>query len=175
VLAVLLWPSRGPNAPFVAARTVGPKTARVVWVAVWLLLALLTLVGQGRSPQSLHDVVAKTSAGQPGWLLRIDRWSEAVLLHDGTTVAILFASFCIVVAVCVYLHPTVTQVVLVVAMTVVAFVWVGIQNVGGDLAGGATDPNSGLLVLLFALAYWPLLPERSKVLRTRPFDEGVLP
>ena len=125
------------------------------------MLALLTLVGRGRSPLALRDIVVKTSTGQPGWLLRIDRWSEAVLLHDGTTVAILFASFCIVVAVCVYLHPTVTQVVLAVAMTVVAVVWVAVQNVGGDLAGGATDPNSGLPVLLLALAYWPLVPARS--------------
>jgi hypothetical protein len=100
--------------------------------------------------------------GQPGWLLRIDRGSEAALLRDGTTVAIFFASFCIVVAVCVYLHPILTRVVLVVAMTVVAFIWVAVQNVGGDLAGGATDPNSGLPVLLFALAYWPLVPARSR-------------
>jgi hypothetical protein len=146
----------------VAARTVGPTTARAIWAAVWLVLAVLTLIGRGRSPQALHGIVIKTSMGQPGWLLRIDRWSEAVLLHDGTTVAILFASFCIVVAVCVYVHPTVTQVVLVVAMTVVAFIWVAVQNIGGDLAGGATDPNSGLPVLLFALAYWPLVPARSR-------------
>jgi hypothetical protein len=160
VLAVLLWPSRGPNTPFVAARTVGPVTARAIWAAVWLLLALLTLIGGGRSPRALHDIVVKTSAGQPGWLLRIDRWSEAVLLHDGTTVAIVFASFCIVVAVCVYVRPAVTQVVLVVAMTVVVVVWVAVQNVGGDLAGGGTDPNSAPLVLLLALAYWPLVRER---------------
>jgi hypothetical protein len=174
VLAVLLWPSRGPNAPFVAARTVGPKSARAVWTAVWLLLALLTLIGGGRSPQALHDIVVKTSVGQPGWLLRIDRWSGAVLLHDGTTVAILFASFCIGVAVCVYLQPTVTRVVLVVAMTVVAVIWVAVQNVGGDLAGGATDPNSGLLVLLLALVYWPLVPARSRApVVQAPFESSL--
>jgi hypothetical protein len=162
VLAVILWPSPGPNAPFVAARTVGPKAARVIWAAVWLVLALVTLIGRGRSPQALRDIVADTSTGEPGWLVRIDRWSEAVLVHDGTTVAILFASFCIVIAVCVYLPTTVTQVVLVVAMTVVAVIWVAVQNVGGDLAGGATDPNSGLPVLLFAVAYWPLVPARPR-------------
>ena len=30
----------------------------------------------------------------------------------------------------------------------------------GILAGGATDPNSGLLVILFALIYWPLTSAR---------------
>ena len=115
-----------------------------------------TVVGDGRSPQALHDLVTKMATGQPGWLVHIDRWSEAVLLHDGTAVAVLFALFCVLVAVSVYLHPTVTQIVLVVAMVAIGFVWVTVQDFGGDLAPGATDPNSGLLVVLFILSYWPL-------------------
>ena len=60
------------------------------------------------------------------------------------------------VAVGVFLPPAVTQVTLVVAMVVFAAIWVAVQNFGGILAGGATDPNSGLPVLLFTLVYWPL-------------------
>jgi hypothetical protein len=172
VLAVLLWPSQGPDTPFVAARTVGPTASRAIWTAVWLFLALLAVVGGGRSPQALHNIVAKLSAGQPGWLLGIDRWSQAVLLHDGTAVAVLFASFCILVALSVYLHPTVTQVVLVVAGVAFAFVWVAVENFGGDLAGGATDPNSGLLVLLFILTYWPLRRARSSAAAA---NDGTVP
>jgi hypothetical protein len=156
VLAVLLWPSQGPNTPFVAARTVGMVAARWVWTAVWVLLAVLAVVGKGRSPQALHDIVAKGGTGQPGWLLRIDRWSGAVLLHDGTAVAVALASFCLLVAVSVYLRPTVMQFVLAIAFVAFAFIWVAVQNFGGDLAGGATDPSSGLLVLLFIATYWPL-------------------
>jgi hypothetical protein len=158
VLAVVLWPAPGHNAPFVAARALGASVARALWTAVWLVLALLSVIGAGRSPQALHDLVANVTSGQPGWLLRIDRWSEAVLLHDGTTVAVLFALFCILVAVCVYLHPTITQIVLVLAVVAVSVVWVAVQDFGGDLAGGATDLGSGLLVLLFVLVYWPLPP-----------------
>ena len=161
LLAVLLWPSDGPNSPFVAARTIGANAARALWAGVWLLLAVLAVVGHGRSPQALHDMVAKLGSGQPGWLVRIDRWSEAVLLHDGTTVAVLFALLCLLVAVSVYVHPTVTQVVLVVALMVFAVVWASVQDFGGELAGGATDPNSGLLLLLFLLLYWPLAPGRA--------------
>ena len=157
LLAVLLWPSEGPNTPFVAARTIGAGAARVVWLAVWLLLALLAVVGHGRSPQFLHDIVVNLDSGaQPGWLSRLDRWTEAVLLHNGTKVAVLFAVFCVVVAASVYLHPKATQVILAVAIGVFAFVWVGIENVGGILAGGATDPNSGPVVILLIVTYWPL-------------------
>ena len=148
----------GRNMPFVAARTLGERVARALWAAVWMVLAVLAVAGEGRSPRALHDLVATVATGQPGWLLRIDRWSETVLLHDGTVIAVLFALFCALVAVSVYLHPTVTQVVLVVAMVAFAVVWAAVQDFGGDLAGGATDLGSGLLVLLFILIYWPLTP-----------------
>jgi hypothetical protein len=40
-------------------------------------------------------------------------------------------------------------------------IWVAVQNLGGILAGGATDPNSGPLVVLLALIYWPLTNART--------------
>jgi hypothetical protein len=45
---------------------------------------------------------------------------------------------------------------LVLAIAVFAVIWVAVQNFGGILAGGATDPNSGPLVIVLALMYWPL-------------------
>ncbi len=161
VLAVLLWPSEGSDQPFVAARTVGVNAAKGIWVAVWGVLALLALVGSGRSPQALHDLVAGLNNGQPGWLAHIDKSSASLFLHHGTTLAILLAVVCVVVAVGVFLPPQVTQVTLVLAIVVFAVIWVAVQNFGGILAGGATDPNSGLPVMLFALAYWPLAERRA--------------
>ena len=55
-----------------------------------------------------------------------------------------------------YLDPRAMRVVLSVALVLVGLVWVGVENVGGVLAGGATDPNSGPLLVLLLLAYWPL-------------------
>jgi hypothetical protein len=65
------------------------------------------------------------------------------------------------VAVGVVFPPQVTQVTLVLALVVFLAIWVAVQNFGGILAGGATDPNSGLPILLFALAYWPLAERRA--------------
>ncbi len=156
VLAVLLWPSEGSNRPFVAARTVGLKAARAIWVAVWSLLALLSVVGSGRSSQALHDLVAGLNSGQPGWLAHIDGVSESFFLHHGTPAAILLAVVCLIVAAGVFLPPQIAQLTLVLAVAVFAVIWVAVQNFGGILAGGATDPNSGLLVILLALTYWPV-------------------
>ncbi len=156
VLAVLLWPSEGSNTPFVAARSVGLKAAKTIWVAVWGLLAVLSVVGSGRSPKALHDLVAGLNSGEPGWLAHIDRTSETFFLHHGTPAAILLAVFCVIVAVGVFLPPQILQITLVVAMVVFAVIWVAVQDLGGILAGGATDPNSGALIVLLALIYWPM-------------------
>ncbi len=160
VLAVLLWPSEHSNRPFVAARSVGVTAAKAIWAVVWGLLALLAVVGSGRSPQSLHDLVAAYT-GEPGWLAHIDRSTESLLLRHGTTAAILLAVICVVVAVGVYLPDPVTKFTLVLAMVVFAAIWAATEDFGGILAGGATDPNSGPLVIILALLYWPLTLARS--------------
>jgi hypothetical protein len=161
VLAVLLWPSERPDEPFVAARGIGVRAAKVVWVVVWVILATLSLVGSGRSPQALHDLVAGIDNGEPGWLDHIDRFSEALLLHDGMASAIALAVICLIVAVGVFLPPRITEATLFLAVVVFGLIWIAIQDVGGIFAGGATDPNAAPLVILLALIYWPISDTRS--------------
>jgi hypothetical protein len=168
VLAVLLWPSEGPNTPFLAARTVGASVARGIWIGVWGLLALLSLVGSGRSPQALHDLVGDLNQSEPGWLAQIDRTSESVLLAHGTPVAIILAVVCLVVAAGVLLPAPFARITLVVAIGVFALIWVAVQNFGGILAGGATDPNSGVLVIVLAFIYWPTSVAQSRSIDARP-------
>ena len=122
---------------------------------------MLSVVGSGRSPQALHDLVAGLDSGQPGWLAHLDRSTESLLLHDGTTAAILLAVVCAVVAAGIYLPPQLTKFTLVLGMAVFTVIWVATQNLGGILAGGATDPNSGPLIIILALIYWPLASARS--------------
>ena len=174
VLAVLLWPSEGSNKPFLAARTIGLKAARVIWVAVWGLLALLSVVGSGRSPRALNDLVAGMNHGQPGWLGHIDRVTETFFLNHGTPAAILLAVVCLIVAASVFLPPPIAQVTLVIAIAVFAVIWVAVENFGGILAGGATDPNSGFPVIVLALVYWPTTNSPSGSAATRSVNDLVL-
>ncbi len=161
VLAILLWPSGRADEPFVAARAVGVPAARAVWVVVWMVMALLSVVGSGRSPQGLHDLVAGMNGGEPGWLAHINRFSEALFLHDGSSLAILLAVVCLIVAIGVFLPPRFTKATLFLAVAVFGLMWVVVQDVGGILAGGATDPNAAPLVILLALIYWPIAKARS--------------
>jgi hypothetical protein len=171
VLAVLLWPGGDSDRPFVAARTVGVTAARWTWAAVWGVLAVLAVVGSGRSPQSLHDLVDGLNSGQPGWLAHLDGSTETFFLHHGTPAAVLLAVVCMVVAVGTFLPPRATQFTLVLAIAVFLVIWVAVQNFGGILAGSATDPNSGLLVILLALTYWPLTEIRPHVIAVEPTAE----
>lgn len=173
-LAVLLWPSEGSNEPFLAARTVGLKAARAIWVTIWGLLALLSVVGSGRSPRALYGLVAGLNHGQPGWLSHIDRVTETFFLNHGTIAAILLAVVCLIVAAGVFFPPQIAQVTLVIAIAVFAVIWVAVENFGGMLAGGATDPNSGFPVIVLALVYWPATNSRPGSVATPSDDDLVL-
>lgn len=156
VLAVVFWPNESKDPPFVAARALGIRAASVLWTTVWGLLAILSLVGSGRQPRALRNLVAAMDSGQPGWLTHIDRVSESFLLHHGTPAAVLLATLCVLTAVSVHVSSGLRQVMIVIMVVVFAAIWIAIEDFGGILAGGATDPNSGPLVILFALSYWPL-------------------
>jgi len=160
LLAVLLWPTdRVASAPpFVAARAVGATAARAVWAVVWVGLAFLALIGSGRSPQGIHDLIDTLNAGQPGWLAAIDRHAGSLVAHRGLAVAIVFAVICLVVGYGVFLPAPVARATLVLAVVTAVVVWVVGENFGLILVGGATDPNSGPVLILLALAYWPVRP-----------------
>ena len=61
----------------------------------------------------------------------------------------------LLIAVGVYLPTRISKATLLLAIVLAALIWVFAQALGGILAGGATDVNSGPLLALLALAYWP--------------------
>jgi hypothetical protein len=162
LLALLLWPvdrARSP-APFVAAQAVGTRTAQAIWIGLWGALATLSLTGSGPSSQGVHDLIVHNDTGQPGWLAAIDRHAASAAAHHGLEVALFFAAICVVIALGVVLPVRAAQVTIVVAVVVALAVWVIGENFGGIFAGGATDPNSGPLIVVLALAYWPVRSRR---------------
>jgi hypothetical protein len=157
LLAILLWPADrvGSRPPFAAARAVGLQAATIVWVVAWAGLAVLALLGSGRSPQGIYDLIDGLSPGEPGWLLAIDRHAGTLVSHEGLAVAVTVAAVCLVVGAGIFLPVALARATLVLAIVTAAVLWIVGQAFGTILAGGATDPNSGPLLVLFALAYWP--------------------
>jgi hypothetical protein len=160
LLAVLLWPADRPGvtAPFVAARAVGAPAARLLWLVLWGSLAYFALTPANRAPLALPDIIAGMSGGEPGWVAGLEEHAAAVLAGQGLAASIVLAVALIVIAAGVFLPPPLARSALILALVVAAFIWVFGEAFGQILTGGATDPNSGPLLALLALAYWPLAP-----------------
>ena len=158
LLAVLLWPADrgGELAPFTAARAVGAHVARGLWLVLWLSLAYFALMPANRAPQALNGMIAGMESGQPGWLAAIDRGAASLVGGQGLAASIALAVALAAIAVGVYLPLPVAKATLVLAIVVAAAIWVFGEAFGTILTRGGTDPNSGPLLALLALAYWPV-------------------
>ena len=157
LLAVLLWPAdRGGNpARFAAARAVGTPVAQALWLVLWLSLAYFALLPGNRAPQALNGMIAGMESGEPGWLAALDRGAAALVAHQGLAASIVLAVALVIIAVGVYLPPPAARATLILALVVAAAIWVFGEAFGTILTGGGTDPNSGLLLILLAITYWP--------------------
>jgi hypothetical protein len=157
LLAVLLWPAdRQVNAPFVAARAVGTRVAQGLWLVLWLSLAWFTLLPANRAPQALNQMITGMESGEPRWLAAVDRNAASLVAHDGLAASIVLAVALVLIAIGVFLPRSAARATLVLALVVAAVIWVIGEAFGAIIAGGATDPNSGPLLALLAVAYWPL-------------------
>ncbi len=157
LLAVLLWPAdRQAQAPFTAARAVGAHVARALWLVLWVSLAYFALIPANRAPQALNGMIAGMESGEPRWLSAIDRGAAALVANAGLAASIALAVALVLIAVGVYLPRPAVKATLVLAIVVALVIWVVGEAFGTIIAGGATDPNSGPLLVLLALTFWPL-------------------
>ena len=163
LLAVVLWPAdRDVPATFTAARAVGAHVARGLWLVLWLSLAYFALTPANRAPQAVSGMISGMESGNPGWLAALDRGAASLVSGQGLTASVALAVAFLLVAVGVYLPAPAARVTLVLAIVVALVIWVFGQAFGMIMAGGATDPNSGPLLILLVLSYWPLKAAEGK-------------
>jgi hypothetical protein len=161
LLAVLIWPSpsaaaRDRPAAFVAARPLGAAAARGLWVVLWGSLAYFSVTAASRTAQGLHDMIAGMAGGEPGWLAAIDRGAAGAVAHHGLPASIALGAVLAAIAAGIFLPAAGARVTVAVAVAVSLVIWLAGQDLGEILARNATDVNSGPLLALIALAYWPL-------------------
>jgi hypothetical protein len=156
LLAVLLWPSgRAMPAPFPAARAVGAHVARALWLVLWLSLAYFALTPANRAPGAVTGMISGMTDGEPRWLSALMNGAASLVAGAGLATSIVLAVALVVIGVGVYLPARVARATLLLGVAVSLVIWVFAEALGAILAGGATDPNSGPLLVLLALAYWP--------------------
>ncbi|MGE5132367.1 MAG: DUF5134 domain-containing protein [Gemmatimonadota bacterium] len=130
LLAVLLWPADRPGRrpAFPAAQAAGPAVARAVWLLLWGGLAWLAAA---HAPAATVAVLRQP----PGSLL----------------LAALFA----VIAAGVLLPAPLQRAAVLAAVVMSLVLWAAGQGFGGVFTGTGTDPSTGPVLVLLALAYWP--------------------
>jgi hypothetical protein len=167
LIAVLLWPAdRERPGPFPAARAVGRHMARALWLVLWLALAYFAVTPANRAPGAVSGMIGGMTDSQPGWLGALIRGAARLVTGADLATSIVVAVALVVIAAGVYLPAPMARGTLVLAILVALVIWVFAQALGSILAGGATDPNSGPLLALLALAYWPARAARTGSLQT---------
>ena len=167
-----------------AAASPGTDARRVlqlVLAAAWLLDGLLQFQSFMYT-RAFGQMIGDTALGNPGVVGRPISWNAALVeqhlvplntafatlqlllglgiayrptVRTALAASIALAVALIVVAAGVFLPPPLARSALLLALVVAAFIWVFGEAFGQILAGDATDPNSGPLLALLALAYWP--------------------
>ena len=155
LLAVLLWPT-DRDGPFEAARPLGAWPARLLWLALWGSLAYFTVQAANRTAQGMHGMISGMAAGEPGWLASVDRGAASLLAGQGALASAVLALVFATIAAGIFLPPPGARAVVLLAVAAALTIWVVGENFGGIFTGSATDPNSGLPLVLLAVAYWPV-------------------
>jgi len=139
----------------VAARSAGRRVALGSWLVVWLGLAVLALLPASRAPQAISGTISEMASGEPAWLAWVDNHLASALAGRGLPASIVLTVVLVSVALGIFLPAPARRAVTVLAVAVAAVIWLA-QGMGAMLTGSGTDPNSGPLLALLALAFWPL-------------------
>jgi hypothetical protein len=157
VAAAVLFPCRPPreDAATVAEAGIVGQWSRVAWLALWIGAAFFTALPQNGSGGTVSMLFINEHEA-PGPLQALDA-SEAGWLTVGNTavLGIAVAAACLAVGFTVFLG-VLPRLFLSLGAVIALAGWVAVQNLGGILTGSATDVGTGPVLVLVALAFWPL-------------------
>ena len=145
VVAGLAWPSRergGDDRP--------SWLALPVWCTLWLLGAGLQLVNGNNSPSSVTMGLRDAQSLAPGWIGEIDQYLVGLRLPNWTGAGVI--ALYVLVAIWALMPGWTRQTSLAIGILLALTSWFLFQGLGDLTSGRSTDPNSGPLIILLALA-----------------------
>ena len=169
LVGLMAWPrapraddaARSPTglASSAAARGIGGAvTPLVVWSGFWSLAAVLFIMPDNRTQTSVMSAIVGMSPGEPGGY---SHFLSSVGNHFGS-VGVQSTWLLAIAALVIGIGPLVARRpggYLLAGALLSALFWVTGQGLGGIFTGSGTDPNSGPLVVLLALAMMPATAE----------------
>ena len=137
----------------------GATTPLLVWVGYWSVAAVLFLLPNNRTSTSVSSAITGMSSGEPSAYSHFLNSFGNQFGSGGvwTTWLLAIASLIVGFGPLLFRRPTPF---LAVGGLLAAFFWVSGQGLGGIFTGSGTDPNTGPLIILLALAMVPaVLPD----------------
>jgi hypothetical protein len=155
LLAVLLWPAERDGASE-AARFIGSRSSKAVWVVLWGLLALLAFLPVNTARNVFSDAISGNGQGAPVWYVSLLNRASSLTAGHGAETGIVFGVALVLVAVSV-LAPwrRAARAGLVLAVVLATLIWVFGEGFGMPFMGMGTDPDTGPVLALLAVAFWP--------------------
>ena len=178
LIGLMAWPTSrsDPSAVGVdssaAARGLGGRvTPLVVWTGYWSLAEVLFLLPQNRTTGAVAGKITAMASGNPSWFDHFLSSLGSGLSSVGNAGGWVLA----VVSLIISFGPLLARRpgIFLAAGGVLSFaMWVVTQGwIGGIFSGSGTDPNTGPLVIVLALAMTPVFVASPYVMRT-PFVEA---
>jgi len=130
-------------------------TALAVWSGYWVLAAVLFVLPQNRTPTSVSSAVVGMAPGQPDWFARFLNSIGRDLTSAGHQSPWLLAAASLIIGLGPLWARRPQLFLWAGALLSIAFWVTGQGLVGGIFTGSSTDPNTGPLVVLLALAMVP--------------------
>jgi plastocyanin len=146
VLGVLLWPG-------LRAR-LGDNVGKAAWLVAWAGSALLELRTVNHTPGVPGAQIANGRFGEPAWLGWLNDAAGHLVGRHGTEFALALGAAGVLVGFGV-LWGSSRRAALTAGTVIAISVGVLGQDLGGIATGHGTDPGSGPLLVLLALALWP--------------------
>jgi hypothetical protein len=161
VIGLLVWPRQGEVVGTGSAAgegLLGELVGRVVWVVLWCGLGIMWFLPSSSGNGALPGMISDAASGEPGWLAHV-QLSLAHSVGGGSTVAVAAGLLSMLVGLGPLLFRRFTAY-LVIGVALALDFWVVGQALGQMFTGLATDPSTGPLVVLLALAIYPGVPVR---------------
>jgi hypothetical protein len=150
LVAASAWPNGRPGGLF------GVSGTKRVWGVLWLYFAFLWLTPASTAANGITNIVNAAPSGM-SWLSSVQDWFAHRAQGNGEWLAIVFALISAAIALAV-LFDRYPREALIAGIVLALAIWVIGEGFGGMFEGGATDPNTGPLLVLLACCVFAVLP-----------------
>jgi hypothetical protein len=166
LIGAMVWPGRPGG-------LLGVRGTRITWSSLWLLFAWLWLQAPNSSANATANALKAAPSGM-SWLSTVQLWFAHRAQGNGLVIALVLAAASVAIAVSVGFNWRAKPFLALAAIIGLAF-WVLAQGFGGIFAGGATDPNTGPLLMLMAYVLYAVVPYDLRVRSTSPVVRAGTP